>query len=97
VADVSSQRQFVVRVPHQRHNQSLPRTPPCGRVNIVTPNAAEAASLLHKLLDALPDRGGRDTALRHRIQGAAIALEASADCDGQEPRAENIEQRDPFV
>jgi hypothetical protein len=60
-------------------------------VNIVTPDGDDAASLLRELLDALPDRGGRDTALRHRVQGAAIALEASSDREEHESPAGRLE------
>lgn len=38
----------------------------------------EAARLLRALLDALPSRGGRDEATRHRVHGAALALDAAS-------------------
>lgn len=40
--------------------------------------AGEAAALLRRLLVLLPDAGGRDTALRQRVEGAAVALDSVA-------------------
>jgi hypothetical protein len=51
----------------------------------VTNHAREAAALLHALLSLLDDRGGRDTGLRHRIEGAAVALNAVSECEAEPP------------
>lgn len=60
-------------------------------IDPVVPVHREAAEMLMRVLEALPERGGNDTATRRRVEGAVIALEGVSiardglsNCDGND-------------